>query len=203
MKALLLKDFYVLWRQLRFLLLFILVFSAIPGSFNATFAVVYMAMLPYTALSYDERSKWNQLAAMMPYTERDIVLSKYVLGTLATAAASVFSLTLQTVISVAAPYPGRPEPLITLMAFFASLCILAVTLPLMFRLGVEKGRLVMFLIIFLTCGAASTFSSFAISGSDGGLRLPPFLMLALPILAAVLTAISLPLSIRMYRRAAS
>lgn len=200
MKALLLKDFYVMWKQLRFFLVFILVFSAIPGSFNSTFAVVYAAMLPYTAMAYDERSKWGQLSAMMPYTERDIVLSKYVLGWLFTAVAAVCSLVLQTLVSVVTPYPGQPEPLVTLMAFFASPCILAVTLPLMFRFGVEKGRLVMFLIIFLVCGTAGAFSSFIISEADGSTRLPAFLVIALPVAAVVLTAVSVPLSIRLYRK---
>ena len=65
MSALILKDFYVLWKQMRLFLLLLLVFSAIPGSFNSTFVVVYAAMLPYTAMAYDERSKWNQMAAML------------------------------------------------------------------------------------------------------------------------------------------
>ena len=200
MKALLLKDFYVMWKQLRFFLVFILVFSAIPGSFNSTFAVVYVAMMPYTAMAYDERSKWNQLSAMMPYAERDIVLSKYVLGWLFTAAAAVISLALQTVISVVTSYPGQPEPLITLMAFFTSLCILSITLPLMFRFGVEKGRLVMFLIIFLVCGAAGALGSIVEAAENSGLFFPAFLVGALPIAAAVLTAVSVPLSMNLYRK---
>ena len=92
MSALILKDFYVLWRQARYFLILILVFSAIPGSFNATFAVVYTSMLPYTAMAYDERSKWDQLAATMPYSQRDLVLSKYVFGWLAAGAAVCISL---------------------------------------------------------------------------------------------------------------
>ena len=66
MKALLLKDFYVLWKQMKAFLVLILLFSALPGSYNAIFAVTYAAMLPYSCVAYDERSKWDQLAAMMP-----------------------------------------------------------------------------------------------------------------------------------------
>lgn len=200
MKALLLKDIYVLSKQVRVFMGLILVFSAIPGSFNSTFAVVYMAMLPYTAMAYDERSKWDQLAAMMPYSVRDLVLSKYTLGWLGCAAASVLSLVLQAVISTVTQYPGTPVPVNTAMAFCASACILAITLPLMFRFGVEKGRLVMFLIIFLVCGTAGAFGSIAVSGSDGVLRLPMPVMAVLPMAALVLTAISVPLSMRFYER---
>ena len=80
MKALILKDTYVIWRQMKYFLVMLLLFCALPNGFNNAFAVVYAAMLPYTALAYDERSKWDQLAAMMPYSTRDIVLGKYVFG---------------------------------------------------------------------------------------------------------------------------
>ena len=60
MKALMLKDTYVIWRQMKYFLVMILIFSALPSGFNNAFAVVYAAMLPYTALAYDERSKWDQ-----------------------------------------------------------------------------------------------------------------------------------------------
>ena len=41
MSALLLKDYYVIFRQMKIFLLLILVFSCIPGTFYSTFAVVY------------------------------------------------------------------------------------------------------------------------------------------------------------------
>lgn len=110
MQALILKDFYVMWKQTRVFLLVILVFSAIPGSFNAVFAVIYSAMLPYTAMAYDERSKWNQLAAMMPYSDRDIVLSKYAFGWLFILAATVASLVLQAALSLVWPAAGQRFP---------------------------------------------------------------------------------------------
>ena len=70
MKALILKDTYVMWKQTKVLLILILVFSCLPGAFYPTFAVVYAAILPYSAMAYDERSKWDQLAAMLPYSDR-------------------------------------------------------------------------------------------------------------------------------------
>ena len=42
MSALLLKDYYVIFRQMKIFLLLILVFSCIPGTFYSTFAVVYV-----------------------------------------------------------------------------------------------------------------------------------------------------------------
>ena len=200
MSALILKDFYVLWRQARYFLILILVFSAIPGSFNATFAVVYTAMLPYTAMAYDERSKWDQLAATMPYSHRDLVLSKYLFGWLAAGAAVCISLLLQSVISVVFHLSVTFSPTVSLLAFCTSLCILALTLPLMFRFGVEKARLVMFLTIFLVCGAAGMMGSLEEAAANSGLLFPVLVTTGLPAAALVLTAISIPLSICLFKK---
>ena len=80
MKALLLKDGYVLYKQLKLFLLILIIFCTLPGISATGFSMIYVIMLPVSTLSYDEHSKWNQLAAMMPYTPRQMVVSKYVLG---------------------------------------------------------------------------------------------------------------------------
>ena len=69
----------------------------------------------------------------------------------------------------------------------------------MFRFGVEKGRLVMFLIIFLVCGSTGVLTGISSDSLDGGY----YLSLALPaaaLAAVVLTAVSIPMSLRLYRR---
>ena len=197
MKALILKDTYVIWRQMKYFLVMILLFSALPSGFNNAFAVIYTSMLPYTALAYDERSKWDQMAAMMPYSPRDIVLGKYVFGWLCIAAAMVLSALFQGLLS----FLGASLSLALLaMSALSGLCVLAITLPVMFRFGVEKGRLAMFLIIFLVCGTAGGISSITISeGSGAAFAVQNLLLLILLVAAVVLTAVSVPLSMRFYR----
>lgn len=194
MKALLLKDYCVLWKQLRFFLLFILIFSALPGGFNGVFAVTYAALLPYSCIAYDERSKWDQMAAMMPYTARDLVLSRYVLGWIAAAGACTLSLVLQGIFSSILDTGFYPVTLV--LAFFACLATLALTLPLIFRFGVERGRLIMFLIIFLVCGSAGALGAVADTASGPP---PAAVWLLLPV-SLVLTALSISLSVRWYAK---
>ena len=199
MKALILKDIYVIWRQMKYFLVMILLFSALPSGFNNAFAVIYTSMLPYTALAYDERSKWDQLAAMMPYSARDIVLSKYVFGWLCIGGGAVLSGLLQAALSLVIDRAFLPGTLA--MSVLGALCILAISLPLMFRMGVEKGRLGMFLVIFLVCGGAGAIASIADDMSNG----TPFAfqgpVLAILLFAAVvLNAISVPLSMRFYAK---
>ena len=194
MSALLLKDFYVLWKQLKAFLVIILVFSAIPGGYNTVFAVAYAAMLPYSCIAYDERSKWDQLAAMMPYSTRQLVLSRYVLGWIAAVAACGISLVLQGIFTVLLGSNVFPASL--LVSFFACLSIMAITLPLIFRFGVERGRLLMFFLIFLVCGSAGALGGITESYSGA---LPSAVWLIIPA-ALILTAVSIPLSIRCYTR---
>ena len=198
MKALILKDTYVIFRQMKYFLVMILLFSALPSGFNNAFAVIYPSMLPYTALAYDERSKWDQMAAMMPYSTRDIVLGKYVFGWLCIGAAAVLSALLQAVLSLAVNRTFLPG--VMALSVLGALCILAITLPLMFRFGVEKGRLAMFLIIFLVCGAAGAIANIAESVEQGtSFAFQGSVLVILLIAAVVLTAVSIPLSQRFYR----
>ena len=197
MSALILKDYYVIFRQMRIFLLLVLVFSCIPGAFYSTFAVVYASMLPYTALAYDERSHWDQMAAMMPYSARDVVLSKYVFGWISVAIAAAATFVLQTILSFVwlSDVTGPSVPVI-LLSVCVAVCILDITLPMMFRFGVEKARLAMFLIIFLVCAGAGAISVIDQSGGpDFG-----FQMWAPPAVAVVMTAVSVPLSVRFYGR---
>ena len=184
---------------MRIFLLLVLVFSCIPGAFYSTFAVVYASMLPYTALAYDERSHWDQMAAMMPYSDRDLVLSKYVFGWLSTAAAAAATFVLQTVLSAVWPRGGGAVRPVILLSVCVAVCILDITLPMMFRFGVEKARLAMFLIIFLVCASAGAIASIERSSLDGGFYLSLSLVPA-AITAAVLTVVSIPLSVRFYSR---
>lgn len=201
MKALVQKDFYVIWKQMRIFVLVLVLLSVVNSAFNTVFLVVWCSMLPYTAMAYDERSHWNQMASMMPYSRRDIVLSKYVLGWLCAGAAGAVVLAVQAVIRVLHLPMATGSPLAVLISFCASASVLAVTLPVMIRFSVERGRMVMFLVIFLVCGAAGALGTISISVDQtaGGIQgLFGFFMLILPVAAVVLTAVSIPLSMRLY-----
>ena len=76
MKGLLLKDCYILQRQMKWFMGLILVFALLPNAYLQLFAIVYGALVPYTTIAHDEQSPWGQLAGMMPYPVRPLVLSE-------------------------------------------------------------------------------------------------------------------------------
>ena len=80
MRGLIMKDMLTIAKQAKAFLILILFFAVIPSFSGSSFAMLYAAMMPISALAYDENCKWDQLAAMMPYSVRDIVLSKYLFG---------------------------------------------------------------------------------------------------------------------------
>lgn len=192
MKGLLLKDVYVLTAQMRFFLVLILLFAVIPSYSMSGFAIIYAAMLPYTSIAYDERSKWDQLAGMMPYSTRQVVLSKFMLGYLCVAIATAVSLLSALVIP-----GGKASPSSLLTAACVALTIMAVTLPFMLRFGVERGRMLFILVIVAAaCGSMTAMEAI----NESGAALSQVLTLGAPVLAVAANLISLPISFRAYAR---
>lgn len=199
MKGLLIKDFSVLTRQMRIFLVMIVVFAMLPStSINLSyFAVIYAAMMPYTSLAYDERSKWDQLAGTMPYSKKEIVLSKYILGWCFIAATALIALAAGAVASRF--YNNTGYALGIALSVCVAVIMMDITLPAMFRIGVERGRMFFTLImVLLACSAGGLVGS-VIDTADAQplLRL---LNLIFPAAAVILTFISIPLSAWLYAR---
>ena len=198
MKALLLKDWYVLRKQAWAYLIIVLVWGAIPSEVLNLLAVVYGAMIPYTAMAYDQRSRWDRFARMLPYSDRTVVLSRYTLGWISIAVGSVVMLMLQSVLSLF--FPRFDCPLwLPLTALCVGLVLLDINIPLMLRFGTEKARWITFLMTFLICASVGALSGLASDPQPAGAGL---LSLALPGLLAltiIATAVSILLSLKFYR----
>ena len=198
MKGLLLKDWYTLIKQMKIMLMLMLVFACVPGYSMAAFAVVYAAMLPVTALAYDERSKWDELAAMLPYSVKEIVGGKYVLGVTAVTAAGAVAAVAQLILNRFGWTQFDAEAAFALL-FTACLALimLAINLPVMFRLGVEKGR-VLFTILICASAAAGVILSDKLSALSDGIGSPVTAALVLLAIAAASQIASFGISVRFY-----
>ena len=202
MIGLILKDLFTLTRQALMYIVFIAVYSHMPGYNMASFAVIMACMMPMTALAYDERSHWDRLAASMPYTTAQLVLSKYLMGLilmLCSVALGIIALPLQRLVN---PDVSLPELLsVSLGALGAGMLIQGVLLPVMFRFGTEKARLFMLVLMgavfagIAALGQAQDALRSFIEGMNGGA-----VAAVLAGLAATAYLVSMPLSIRAYRR---
>lgn len=143
MSGLLLKDLLTIGKQMKLYLVILVVFALMPGMSMPAFAVVLAAMLPITAQAYDERAKWKELAAMMPYSPTALVLSKYLLGALLTGGVTLLSLLV------------GEAPMVAAAQLCIALLLMSVCLCMTLWLGVEKGRIAMLLsVVVVTLGGA-------------------------------------------------
>ncbi len=152
MKGLLIKDAFTMMKETKYFFILAVVMMFLQNDFLFSYIIVYAAMLPMAAQAYDERVKWDKMAQTLPLTVDQIVGSKYIMGYLSAFAAVLMVL--------AARLLGRSfraeEFGMLLIVVCVALVVQALNIPLMFWIGVERGRL---LFIILVIGAAMAASS--------------------------------------------
>lgn len=198
MKGLLLKDWKTLLKQTKVMLTIMALFACVPSTYMSAFALFYAAMMPITALAYDERAKWDELAAMMPYTAKAIVGSKYALGL--TLMAPVLALSVLFRLIVHSTPIVSEDTMALLITACLSLILMAIDLPFMFRFGVEKGRLIYILLTCVFIVAGATYADKLTNTING---IGTAMVTTVPLLLLAVTAIALfvscCISVHVYR----
>lgn len=207
MKALLLKDAYLIWKNNKFTLGMCLLFSAIPlwnpglaQRFNAFF-ILYPCLVNLnillSLLTQDSNSRWEEYAMALPYSRVQLVTAKYLVGLLLAGVTLLLVLTCQGLrMHLAGTFQW---PVLLLMGSgltLAALLPLSLCLPLLYFFGIEKGQLV-YVWVFVCLSAmlgAVVFGLPEILVSDlTNLTLPGFS------LAILLFTLSWYISVRIYR----
>ena len=196
-KALLIKDIYVLIRQMRLFCLAIFVFTLLPNFYLQLFGVVYAGLFAFSVMSQDEQSHWDQLAGMMPYSVGDLVVSKYLLGWGGVLIAGTLAVLGGVVQRGFLPEAARPEGV--LIELCVALPSIAVSIPLLLRFGSTRGQQIMMMVlIVVACGSAGALAAVMQIGLLD--RLPGGVLVLLPLLAVAANAVSVPVSMGIYRR---
>ena len=204
MRGLLRKDFYMTLKYCRAYLLLLVVFLAVSmagGSdmFFLLYPALFSGMIPVTLLAYDERSGWSRTCGTLPVTRAQVVSGKYVMGLLIQLAVLLLVGLSRAGVLVARGQFHLPEFAALLVVFLVLSCMIpAVTLPFMFRFGVEKGRVV----YFVVAGIAGVASVAMYNLGTDVLSAPATPML-LPLVALIcigLYALSWCLSVLFYLR---
>lgn len=165
MKGLLLKDWYMVKKYCRSYLFITIVFIAVSlvsdgNMFFVFYPCLLGGMIPVNLLGYDERSRWMQYSGTLPYTKTQIVSGKYIIGLLA-------QLTILVVTGIAQAAKMIVEDnfvfgdfiILMLLMLIVSTFTSSISLPFIFRLGVEKGRTAYYVMIGFVCGASVLASS--------------------------------------------
>lgn len=202
MKGLILKDIYALRKQgkvLLLLLVFYLFYSIMTKNVSMLSAMVAMisAITPITTLSYDEMCKWDRYALSMPVSRKMIVLSKYIFGILLVLLGMIIVAPISAGIVTYTGEMGIKTALLILLAISGiGIVFFSFIMPLLFKFGVEKGRMLMFLIFFIPMAGVYVIKTLK-------LQIPNVQTLKLlaalsPLFVLVILAVSVLISIRIY-----
>jgi len=166
MKGLLLKDWYMMKKYCRSYIFIATAFIALALFSNDNMFLIFYpcllcGMIPVNLLGYDERSRWMQYSGTLPYTKTQIVSAKYLIGLLTQAALLIVTGISQGLKMTAAGnfVFGEFVVLMLLMLVVATLTS-SVSLPFIFKLGVERGRTAYYVMIGFVCGASVLASSY-------------------------------------------
>lgn len=119
---------------------------------------IIVGMISLSTFSYDEMAKSNRYILTLPVTRKEIVLEKYILAIGATILGSLLGFVLTLLIGNMMNYV-RPDNMIdinidTLLStsiggLFGVSLIQAIQIPSIFKWGAEKGRIQMFIVLFV------------------------------------------------------
>ena len=163
MKGLLLKDAYMAAKYCRAYLLIVAVFLiAAPFSGDNLFLMMYpcilASMVPVNLLAYDAQSKWEQYAGTLPCSRAQLVSAKYLIGLFASCGVLVLIALVQGVRMAVGSIPVQALGSLMAMSLISSFVVPAITLPLIFRFGPEKGRILYMVVVGIACGISAVVS---------------------------------------------
>ena len=205
MKGLLLKDLYMMRKYCKAYLLITVIFIAVSfASSENLFFIFYpcllCGMIPVNLLGYDERSKWLQYSETLPYTKAQIVSGKYLIGIGTQLAVLLITGVAQAIrMSLEGTFSLSEHLILMMLLLILSLIASSITLPFMFKLGVEKGRMAYYIMIGLVCAGSIVSSNLLASGIQSEIKFTPIL----PIICLIgigIYALSWYLSIVFYKK---
>jgi len=202
MKGLILKDLMGLKKFSKNYLIFIL-FYAVIGLFSNMYALfsgfimVFAFMLPITAVSFDERSKWDSYALTMPISRKDIVLSRYLLGLIFAGAAVVICF-VYTLITSGENF--GTSLLLSGAFFLVGMLFFSIIFPILLKVGVEKGRLTMIIIFLLPTVIIMTLSKIGFDFSKPSEQTLMTIAWIAPFVVIAIFVASIFLSFRIYSK---
>ena len=177
MKGLLMKDWLLIMKQLRFLILLTGCGAAMSLSFEPGVVVVYLtmigAMVAVSTISYDEQENGYAFLLTLPVSRKDYVREKYCFcfgWALICMTAGTLLCLLLNVVSGKAQMSTLADTVLSSAAGtgVGFLAFLALMIPLRIKYGAEQARVAQYIIFGGIIGVAFVFSRLAGKDGDAG-----------------------------------
>ena len=199
MKGLLIKDF-LLMKNYKKIAMFMLTIGIFVGmndiSFASGYILVFVSILSMSTITYDEANHGLKTLFTLPISKSDYVKEKYLFSLIITGIGFVF-VTILGCFSKS----GFMETLIILST---ALLLLALSLPFQLKEGNEKGRIVLFVVVFGCTFLFAFLNQFIPKFFDSiesvlNTMDPTMFSVGLLIASFILYFISMRISIRVYK----
>lgn len=153
MRGLIIKDILNLKKNMMTVLAMIIFFTLFAyGTANPSYIIAMIVLISttmsITSMAYDELAKWDSYALTMPISRNNIVLSKYILSFLFSLGGLVVSTTISYILILPkSTMKGLELLLSAYIIFVLSILFISIILPLIYKFGVEKSRILMLAIM--------------------------------------------------------
>ena len=206
MKGLIKKDLLLIKGNLKTLLIIFFIFTvlAYQNETDLSFIPGFISMTMFMAtFSYDEYNKWDAYAISLPNGKKNVVASKYI----ATLILIMITILITIGLSFLIGYFKHQldiEEILSMMCGtgFAVVILQAIIYPVIFKFGIEKSRIALFVFIFILVGLLGIFLpqiDFTISSSFISF-LKKYLYILLPIIMIIVLFISYKISEHIYQK---
>lgn len=165
MRGLLLKDWYAIRSYCRAHIFMIAAFSIAGGvmegnMFFTYYPCIFASVMTMNLIAYEEKEKWEQYAATLPYTKAQLVSSKYIVSLCFGVATILLNIFTQLICMIFLN-TFAVERLLSMLSVFVSLALApaAFLFPFIYKFGVNKGRIAYFIVLGFFCSFIGILAS--------------------------------------------
>lgn len=156
------KDLLMIKNNLKLVSIIFIVFfiMAIQGEVELSFVPAMISvMLFMSTFSYDEYNKWDAYAITLPNGRNNVVLSKYLATLILITISIIITIGLNIIVGLINNNLDYESILSTMSGcFFGIILIEAIIYPFIFKYGIEKGRIGLFIGSFILVALISLIS---------------------------------------------
>ncbi len=201
------KDLAMIKSNFKLLGVLIIVYTimGLMGKMDISFILPFMCvMIMISSFSYDNYNKWDAYSISLPNGRKNSVKSKYITTILMTLIVSIITIVLSFIISYVNTKTINYEQILVTMfgTLFGTLLVLTFMYPIIYKFGVEKARIGIFLLVFGIVIIGSLFANYIdLSNVLKSLAfLEDYLIIILIIVAIIMVYISYIISKKIYEK---
>ncbi len=160
-------------------------------------------MLVISTFSYDYQSKWDSYAAILPNGRKNVPLAKYISTFILMFILAIITLMLLVIINYLKNNTLEVTSILTiLLTSLVSFVFEAIMYPIIFKYGVEKARIAIFIITFaFIFGIGFLVDSPIFKNFDTILNfISNYYYIVLPLIGILILSISYIISLRIYKK---